>query len=129
MCVALDLPERTCAAELSLDALIAAGGDAVQVETLSTLPVAHSDVALVVDESVPAAQVQAALQDGAGEGLESVRLFDVYRGEQLGADKKSLAYRMTFRPRGKTMTTAQVSQLRDAAVAEANSRTGAVQRG
>ena len=129
VCAALDLPARTCAAELDLDALIAAGGEAVQVETLSTLPVANTDVALVVDESVPAADVRAALVAGAGETLESVRLFDVFHGEQVGAGKKSLAYRLTFRPRGKTMTTAQVSELRDAAVARAHEATGAVQRG
>lgn len=129
VCAALDLPARTCAAELDLDALIAAGGEAVQVSTLSTLPVANTDVALVVDEAVPAAAVRAALVAGAGEALESVRLFDVFHGEQVGEGKKSLAYRLTFRPRGKTMTTAQVSELRDSAVARAHEATGAVQRG
>ncbi|GAB96262.1 phenylalanyl-tRNA synthetase beta chain [Kineosphaera limosa] len=129
VCAAFDLPARTCAAELDLDAIIAAAGDPVQVQTLSTLPVAHSDVALVVDESVPAADVRDALRAGAGEALESLRLFDVFRGEQLGEGRKSLAYRMTFRPRDKTMTTAQVSELRDAAVARANAATGAIQRG
>ncbi len=128
-CQRFDLPPRTCAVELDLDALVAAAGDAVQVETLSTLPVAHSDVALLVDEPVPAADVEAALREGAGAALEALRLFDVYRGEQVGAGKKSLAYRLTFRPREKTMTTQQVSALRDAAVAAAARRTGAEQRG
>lgn len=129
VCLAFDLPARTCAAELDLDLLIGAGGEAVQVDTLSTLPVAHTDVALVVADAVPAAQVRAALQSGAGEALESVRLFDVYRGEQVESGMKSLAYRLTFRPREKTLTTAQVSELRDAAVAAAGAATGAVQRG
>ena len=54
---------------------------------LSTYPLAHTDVALVVDETVPAAAVEAALREGAGESLESVVLFDVYRGEQVGAGR------------------------------------------
>lgn len=128
VCLAFDVPARTCAVELDLDALVAAGGDAVQVETLSTLPVAHTDVALVVDEAVPAADVAGALAFGAGATLESLRLFDVYRGDQVGARKKSLAYRLTFRPRDKTLTTERVSALRDAAVAAAAEQTGAVQR-
>ncbi len=129
VCLADELPARTCAAELDLDALLAAGGGPVQVDTLSTLPVAHTDVALVVAETVPAARVERALRGAAGEQVETVRLFDVYRGEQIGDANKSLAYRLTFRPADKTLTTQQVSALRDAAVAAAAAATGAVQRG
>jgi phenylalanyl-tRNA synthetase beta chain len=85
-------------------------------------------VALVVDEPVPAGKVEAALRAGAGESLESVHLFDVYRGEQVGAGRKSLAYRLTFRAPDRTLTTDEVSGLRDAAVAAAATQTGAVQR-
>ncbi len=76
---ALGLPERTCAMELDLD-LLGAVTDPVPAPRLSTYPPATQDVALVVDATVPAAEVEAALRDGAGELLESVRLFDVYRG-------------------------------------------------
>ncbi len=126
---AFEIPARTCAVELDLDALIAARGGPVQVATLSTLPVAHTDVALVVDDTVPAGHVETALRQGAGSELESLHLFDVYRGEQVGPGKKSLAYRLTFRPELQTLKTEQVSALRDAAVAAATSATGAVQRG
>jgi len=125
---ALDLPARSVAAEVDVDVLIAATGTPRQASELSTYPAAHTDVALVVDEPVPAGRVEAALRTGAGEGLESVHLFDVYRGEQVGAGRKSLAYRLTFRAPDRTLTTDEVSGLRDAAVAAAAAETGAVQR-
>jgi phenylalanyl-tRNA synthetase beta chain len=125
---ALELPARTVAGELDVDVLVAATGTPLQASTLSTYPVAHTDVALVVEETVPAADIEAALRAGAGESLESLALFDLYRGEQTGAGKKSLAFRLTFRAPDRTLTTDEVSALRDTAVASAAARTGAVQR-
>lgn len=126
----LGLPERTCAAELNLDALEAAGDGAPQAPRISTFPVATQDVALVVDLPVPAAEVEAALREGAGELLESIRLFDVYENaEQLGDGKKSLAYALRFRAGDRTLTVDEASAARDAAVALAGERTGAVLRG
>ena len=125
---ALDLPARTLAGELDLDILIAASGTPVQAVTLSHFPVAMTDVALVVEERVRAGDVESALRAGAGDLLESVRLFDVYRGDQTGAAHKSLAYRLAFRAPDRTLKTEEVSVLRDQAIAEAATRLGAVQR-
>ncbi|MEV6806465.1 phenylalanine--tRNA ligase subunit beta [Streptomyces sp. NPDC051132] len=126
----LGLPERTCAMELDLDALEAAGGGVPQAPAISTFPVATQDVALVVDQPVPAAEVEAALREGAGELLEAIRLFDVYENaEQLGDGKKSLAYALRFRAADRTLTVDEASAARDAAVALAGERTGAVLRG
>jgi phenylalanyl-tRNA synthetase beta chain len=124
---ALGLPERTCAMELDLD-LLGADFDPVPAPRLSTYPPATQDVALVVDATVPAAEVEAALRDGAGELLESVRLFDVYRGPQVGEGKASLAWALRFRAPDRTLTVEETSAARDAAVAEAARRTGAIQR-
>ncbi len=127
---ALGLPERTCAMELNLDALEAVGDAVPQAPRISTFPVATQDVALVVDLPVPAAEVEAALRAGAGELLESIRLFDVYENaEQLGDGKKSLAYALRFRAGDRTLTVDEASAARDAAVALAGERTGAVLRG
>ena len=125
---ALGLPARTVAAELDLDLLIEAADATVQARPVTTSPVAYSDVALVVDEAVTAAALEAALRSGAGEILESVGLFDVYRGDQVGPGRKSLAYRLTFRASDRTLTTEEVSTLRDAAVTAAGRELGAVQR-
>ncbi|MGW5044059.1 phenylalanine--tRNA ligase subunit beta [Streptomyces griseoluteus] len=127
---ALGLPERTSAMEVDLDALEEAGDDTPQAPVISTFPVATQDVALVVDKPVPAADVEAALREGAGELLESIRLFDVYENpEQLGEGRKSLAYALRFRAPDRTLTVDEASAARDAAVAVANERTGAELRG
>ena len=65
----------------------------------------------------------------AGVFLESIRLFDVYTGEQVGEGRKSLAYKLRFRAADRTLTAEEASASRDAAVAEAGRRTGAVLRG
>ena len=127
---AFGLPERTCAFELDL-AVIAAAAEAagpVRGPALSAYPLATQDIALVVAADVPAADVAAALTAGAGELLEDVRLFDVYTGAQLGAGNKSLAYTLRLRAPDRTLTAAEATAARDAAVAEAARRTGAVLR-
>ena len=124
----LGLPARTVGGELDLDALTAAAEATGTARTLSTFPMAQSDVAVVVDEAVPSADVGKALRVGAGEHLESLTLFDVYRGDQVGEGRKSLAYRLTFRAPDRTLTTDEVSALRDAALAAAREAVGAVQR-
>ncbi|MFF8810658.1 phenylalanine--tRNA ligase subunit beta [Streptomyces pactum] len=126
---ALGLPERTCAMEIELDRLERAATGPVTAPRVSSFPVATQDVALVVDASVPAAEVETALRAGAGELLESLRLFDVFTGEQLGEGKKSLAYALRFRAPDRTLTADEASAARDAAVAAAVERTGAVLRG
>ncbi|MFU8874103.1 phenylalanine--tRNA ligase subunit beta [Micromonospora sp. SL4-19] len=123
----LELPRRTSAMELNLDALPAA--PMVAGPAISTFPPALIDVALVVDDSVPAAEVERALVEGAGELLEGVRLFDVYASEQLGAGRRSLAYKLTFRAPDRTLTVEEAVAARDAAVAEAARRFGATLRG
>ncbi|MEV7206428.1 MULTISPECIES: phenylalanine--tRNA ligase subunit beta [unclassified Streptomyces] len=126
---ALGLPARTCAMELDLDAVERVGDDTPQAPGISTFPVATQDVALVVEEFVPAAEVEAALREGAGELLESIRLFDVYdNAEQLGEGRKSLAYALRFRAGDRTLTVDEASAARDAAVALAGERVGAVLR-
>jgi phenylalanyl-tRNA synthetase beta chain len=124
---ALELPKRTCAMELDLDAIPPA--PVIEAVRLSTYPPALIDVALVLDASVPAAEVEAALVAGAGELLESVHLFDVYASEQLGAGQRSLAYKLTFRAPDRTLTVEEALAARDAAVASAAARFGAVLRG
>jgi phenylalanyl-tRNA synthetase beta chain len=124
----LGLPARTCAMELNLDAF---GVPApAQAPALSNFPPVLLDLALVVAEEMPAAAVLAAVRRGAGELLESVRLFDVYAdAERLGAGLKSLAFSLRFRAADRTLTVEEATAGRDAAVAEAGTRCGAVLRG
>ena len=132
---AFGLPARTAAMELDMS-VVEAAADAigpVQAPALSTYPPAVQDVALVVPQVVPAADVARALADGVAEAgdvmLESLHLFDVYTGDQAGAGRKSLAYTLRFRAPDRTLTAEEANAARDAAVAEAARRTGAVLRG
>jgi phenylalanyl-tRNA synthetase beta chain len=118
-CERLGLPPRTCAMELDFRALGSYAEPLVKAPRISTYPPATLDVALVVPDNVSAADVTAALRSGAGELLESLRLFDVYAGEQVGAGRKSLAFALTFRAPNRTLTTEEATAARDAAVAAA----------
>jgi phenylalanyl-tRNA synthetase beta chain len=121
---ALELPERTCAMELDLDAFPPPPPALTPV--LSPFPPVLLDVAVVVSDQVAAAEVQQAIADGAGSLLESVRLFDVFVDEnRLGAGRRSLAFSLRFRALDRTLTVDEATAARDAAVAEAARRTGA----
>jgi phenylalanyl-tRNA synthetase beta chain len=133
---AFGLPPRTSAMELDLSVIetAAAALGPVGAPAISPYPVATQDVALLVPESVPAADVEAALVEGVGQSeyqglLEEVRLFDVYTGEQAGPGRKSLAYALRFRAPDRTLTVEETTAARDAAVEEAARRLGAVLRG
>jgi len=128
VCQAFGLPRGTAVLEIDLDALMARSVEIPPAPTVSHQPLAKEDVALVVDEAVHAAEVERALRAGAGELLESVRLFDVYTGPQVGDGKKSLAFALRFRAADRTLTEAETGAARDAAVASAAEAVGAVQR-
>jgi phenylalanyl-tRNA synthetase beta chain len=128
VCQAYGLPRGTGALEIDLDALMARTVEIPPAPVVSHHPLAKEDVALVVDESVHAADVEHALKEGAGALLESIRLFDVFTGPQVGEGKKSLAFALRFRAPDRTLTEAETAAARDAAVASAGRAVGAVQR-
>ena len=118
------LPERSVAFAVGLSAL--PDSKIVQPTIVGTMPAALQDVALIVDESVSAAEVEAALRMGAGPLLESITLFDRY--DKIGDGKISLAFSLAFRAPDRTLTGAEVAQMREAAVIAAEKATGAVLR-
>jgi phenylalanyl-tRNA synthetase beta chain len=128
VCAAYGVPARTAVAEVDLDQLLERATLIVPAPRFSTFPVAKEDVALVVDVAVPAGDVAATLREGAGELCESVRLFDVYTGDQVEAGKRSLAFALRFRAPDRTLTEAETGAARDAAVALAVERHGAIHR-
>ena len=109
------LPPRVVGAEIDLDALIAAAPRVGPRPNFSTFPVAKEDLAFTVDADVPAATLQRAL-DGVSELIESVRLFDVYEGDQLPEGKKSLAFALRLRAADRTLTDDEIKSAREAAI-------------
>ncbi|BBX70330.1 phenylalanine--tRNA ligase subunit beta [Mycolicibacterium psychrotolerans] len=120
------LPKGTCAVELDLDAVPLT--ELLPAPGVSPFPAVFQDVALVVDDGVPAQSVVDAVRHGAGALLEDVRLFDVYTGPQIGEGRKSLALALRFRAPDRTLTEDEASAARDAAVRAAAERLGAEQR-
>ena len=81
------------------------------VAPVSDFPPVYEDIAIIVDESVPAARLEALIRQTGGKTVTNVRLFDVYRDEKIGAGKKSLAYSLTYQS-DKTMTDAEAAAIR-----------------
>lgn len=127
-CEALALPTHAAAFELDLEMLLAEPVVPGKLQVLSTHPVAKEDVALIVDAHVSVAEVAQALRDGGGQLLESVELFDEFTGPQIGEGKRSLAFALLLRAGDHTLKQEEASAVRDAAVACACERVGAVQR-
>ncbi len=128
VCRAYGVPARTSVAELDLDALLTRAVGVPAAPVFSSFPVAKEDVALIVAEDLAAEELATTLREGAGPLCESVRLFDVYTGPQVGEGRKSLAFALRFRAPDRTLTEKDTSVARDAAVALAAQRHGAEQR-
>ncbi len=121
----LGLPPRTVAFEVHLDALLAAAPAVVPAPVFSTMPVAKEDLAVVVGADVAAESVRAAMLRGGGALLESVRLFDTYSGEQVGQGRRSLAFALRMRAPDRTLSAAEVAEVRQRALAAAEAECGA----
>jgi phenylalanyl-tRNA synthetase beta chain len=84
-----------------------------EVTSVSPYPSVLEDIALVVDEDIPAAAVEAIIAQTGGKTVSDVQLFDIYRGEQIGAGKKSLAYSLTYQAPDRTLTDEEVAKVRN----------------
>ncbi|MCX6424858.1 MAG: phenylalanine--tRNA ligase subunit beta [Actinobacteria bacterium] len=126
---AWSLPTRSSALELDLDALIAAAPAVRPAPAVSAHPVAKEDLAVVVADSVTVAAVTKALRAGAGDLLESIRLFDIYSGAQVPDGHCSLAFALRFRAPDRTLSAAETAAARQGAINRAGLDCGAVIRG
>jgi phenylalanyl-tRNA synthetase beta chain len=111
-----DLPRTVGAFEIDLDALFMAAPVSIVARPFGTLPAATQDLSLVVDIATPAADVLAAVEQGAGELLEEIILTDDYRGPNVQEGSKSLTFALRFRAMDRTLTQAEASEARDAGV-------------
>jgi phenylalanyl-tRNA synthetase beta chain len=127
---AFELPDQpTCGLEFDLDALLASWGAPREMMPLSTHPPVYEDLAVVVDEDVPAVRVRNLIARAGAPLLRLVALFDVYRGAQVGTSKKSLAYRLTYQAEDRTLTDEEVAAVRSGIVQRLHEVLGATLRG
>ncbi len=111
--------------ELDLETLLAQVPDAIAYEDVITFPPLKQDLAFVVDEAVTAGELVAAAHEAAGPELRDLRVFDVYRGEQVGAGKKSVALAASFQSPERTLSDADAAKLRGLIVSALAERFGA----
>jgi phenylalanyl-tRNA synthetase beta chain len=116
---------RVCLAEFNLEKLLATAGEPVSMVPISSYPAVYEDLALVVDEDVPAVEVKQAVIATGSDLLRHVELFDVYRGDQLPPGKKSLAFSLTYQAMDRSLTSDQVAQERQRMVRRLESQIGA----
>jgi phenylalanyl-tRNA synthetase beta chain len=105
--------DGAAAFELDLDLIAEIAPGAPAYRDVTSFPAVLQDIAVVVPEDVAAADVEAAVRRGGGELLRTTRVFDVYRGEQVGEGRKSLALRLEFRATDRTLTEDEVAGLRE----------------
>ncbi|GAA1490343.1 phenylalanine--tRNA ligase subunit beta [Brachybacterium sacelli] len=122
------LPARASALELDLEALIASAPGVVRAAPVSTYPLAKEDFAFVVEDSVPASAVEAAIVVGIGDLAEDVHLFDVYTGDQIGDGKKSLAFAVRLRSSEGTLSAEEIGEARARCIATVGTAVGGVLR-
>ncbi len=120
-----DLPRVVAVYELNLDLLIELSDVQRHATPIRSLPAATQDLSLVVGAEVPAAAVQAAVAEGAGELLEHIRLVDDYRGQGVEPGTKSLTFALRFRAAERTLTAAEATEAKLAGLAAAAERFGA----
>ena len=124
-----DLPGDWGAFELDVDALVDRIPDLIVYEDVITFPPVRQDLAFVVPEEVTAGQLAAAAHEAAGDELRELRAFDVYRGDQVGQGKKSIAFSVTFQSPERTLTDDEAAELRRRIVSRLEQDFGAQLRG
>ena len=106
-------PAPVQAADIDLGKLLALIPTQFDIEPVSTYPPVLEDIAVVVDETVSAEKVASLIRQAGGKLLKVVRQFDVFRGEQVGTGKKSLAYSLTYQAADRTLTDVESAQVRN----------------
>jgi len=125
---AFDIDERVAWLECDLGRLLESHRDDPRYRQPSRFPSSDVDLAFVIHDATPAATVEAALRGAAGEALVTLHLFDVFRdADRLGADCRSVAWRLRLQAADRTLTDAEVGEIRAACI-EAADATGAALR-
>jgi phenylalanyl-tRNA synthetase beta chain len=123
------VPGRVGWIDLDLEHLLHADRRPLDQLPISRFPSSDIDLAFVVADRVPAAVAERALRDAGGDLLVGLQLFDAYRGSGVPEGSRSLAYRLRFCALDRTLTDAEVGEVRDRAIAAVTAATGGTLRG
>ncbi len=104
------------AGEFDLGLLLPQITERFETSAVPPFPPVKEDIAVVLDENIPAARVAEVIRQAGGKLLVDVRLFDIFRGGQIGAGKKSMAYSLTYQSTERTLTDADAAQIRQRVV-------------
>ena len=110
---AYGIAERTYVANIDLSVICKKANFTVKYEGIAKFPSVVRDISLVMDKSLTAGEIEKIIRSESGAILESLELFDIYEGEKIGADKKSMAYSITFRNKEKTLEESEISDVMD----------------
>ena len=110
---AYGIAERTYVANIDLSVICKKANFTVKYEGIAKFPSVVRDISLVMDKSLTAGEIEKIIRSESGAILESLELFDIYEGERIGADKKSMAYSITFRNKEKTLEESEISTVMD----------------
>ena len=110
---AYGIAERTYVANIDLSVICKKANFTVKYEGIVKFPSVVRDISLVMDKSLTAGEIEKIIRSESGAILESLELFDIYEGERIGADKKSMAYSITFRNKEKTLEESEISAVMD----------------
>jgi phenylalanyl-tRNA synthetase beta chain len=107
---AADIKEDVYLAELDFEPLVESAPEVKITKELARFPSADRDIAIVVDENLPAGEIESAIGTAGSNLIESIRVFDLYQGKNIPTGKKSLAFGMKFRLPDRTLTDDEVNQ-------------------
>jgi phenylalanyl-tRNA synthetase beta chain len=126
----LKLPKGSAAFELNLDAIVSSRGEAqpVHEQAISLFPSVQEDYAFVVDKEFPALKLQQIIQSAVPDLLQEIEVFDIYAGENVPADKKSIAFRLKFRATDRTLDAKTLAEMRKAIISAVEERADGVLR-
>mgnify|MGYP000869332441 CR=1 FL=1 len=107
------IDEKCYVAELNLDVLYKYANRKKEYKPLPKFPAVTRDLAILVDEDILVKEIEDVIKKQGGSMIESVKLFDVYKGKQVAKGKKSVAYSISYRLENKTLTDKEVNKVHD----------------
>ena len=117
--------ENILAADLDMTALFECSRKLSQLVPVPAFPPILEDIAIVVDESLPAGTIENLIRQTGGKLVTKIRLFDIFRSPQIGEGKKSLAYTLTYQAPDRTLTDKDATQIRQKIIRRLEQELGA----